>query len=142
MPEATPVTIPVAEPMPAIAELLLLQVPVPPLLLTVAVAPMQTLPAPVIAGGNGFTVSVRVMEQPVEESVKVMVVVPAATPLTTPVAMLIVAVPVLLLAHVPPPALLLKVADEPTHTAAAPDMAGGGPLTVILVVVKQPVEAV
>ena len=51
-----------------------------------------------------------------------MVALPAATPVTTPVAAFTVAAAVLLLLHAPPAIpLLAKVVDRPAHTVAAPD---------------------
>ena len=52
-----------------------------------------------------------------------MVEVPAATPVTTPVAAFTDATAGLLLLQVPPPVpLLVKVVDKPAHTDAAPLM--------------------
>lgn len=55
VPEDTPVTIPV-EPMVAIAGLPLLQAPPGEVSDSIIEDPAQTLPAPEIAGGSGFTV--------------------------------------------------------------------------------------
>ncbi len=53
----------------------------------------------------------------------VIVVVPADTPVTRPVAALTVAAAVLLLLHVPPAVPVTdKVVEEPAHTPEAPDM--------------------
>ena len=52
-----------------------------------------------------------------------MVTEPAATGVTTPVDELTVAIPVLLLAHVPPEAVSVKVTVEPVHIVAEPDIA-------------------
>ena len=65
MPEATPVKIPVDEPMVATAVLLLVHVPPPDVLLNVAVVPGHAVNVPVIAAGNGLTVKVVVLIQPV-----------------------------------------------------------------------------
>ena len=62
-PTILPVTTPV-EDMDAMVELLLLHVP-PPASLRVVVEPWHTAFAPSIAVGNGFTVTVVVMMQPV-----------------------------------------------------------------------------
>jgi hypothetical protein len=62
-----------------------------------------------------------------------MIVVPAVTPVTTPVA-LTVAVGGLLLLHVPPAVALLKAVVCPTHTDGVPKMGVGGLLTVNVVV--------
>jgi hypothetical protein len=53
----------------------------------------------------------------------VIVVVPAATPVTTPVEDTTVATPVALLLHVPPEVVLLKVEADPTQTDVLPVMA-------------------
>ena len=66
MPAPFPVTIPVAEPTVAIAELLLLQLPLPDMSLNVVVYPGHKSVAPVIAAGDGLTVTIVVLEQPVE----------------------------------------------------------------------------
>jgi hypothetical protein len=53
-----------------------------------------------------------------------MVEVPAATPVTTPeVATPIVATPVLVLLHVPPEVVLVRVVVADAHTVAVPDIA-------------------
>ena len=62
-PTILPVTTPV-EDMDAMVELLLLHVP-PPASLRVVVDPRHTALAPSIAVGNGFTVTIVVMIQPV-----------------------------------------------------------------------------
>src|SRR5580704_16052956 len=62
VPGATPVTIPVAEPTVAIAGLLLTHVP-PPASVSVIVAAGHTCSVPLIAVGNGFTVTVIVALQ-------------------------------------------------------------------------------
>lgn len=70
-----------------------------------------------------------------------MVVVPAATPVTTPLLEPIVATVVVLLAQAPPPPSL-KAVVELTHTARVPDIAEGSGLTVNTIVVVQPVANV
>ena len=62
-----------------------------------------------------------------------MVNVPAATPVTTPVV-LIVATEVLLLLHVPPAVASVKLVVNPIHTDAVPVMVAGKGLTVAVVV--------
>jgi hypothetical protein len=64
MPEAMPVTMPVAEPIVAVAVLLLIHVP-PPAAVSVVVSPAHAIAAPDIAG-SGSTVSTRVVKQPVD----------------------------------------------------------------------------
>ena len=70
-----------------------------------------------------------------------MVDVPADTPVITPVKELAVAIPVLPLAHVPPPASL-KAVDKPAQTAAIPVIDEGNGLTVTFKVAMQPVVSV
>jgi hypothetical protein len=64
LPADTPVTTPEPEPTVAIAVLLLLHVPPPPSL-SVVVAPTHTFVVPDMEDGNGFTVSLLVVLQPV-----------------------------------------------------------------------------
>ncbi len=56
--------------------------------------------------------------------------VPAATPVNTPVTALIGATDGMLLDHVPPETALVKVMELPTHTVDGPPIAAGGGLTV------------
>lgn len=69
-----------------------------------------------------------------------MVVVPAATPVTTPDE-LMVAAAVLLLLHTPPP-VFVSVVVKPTHTFIVPVVADGSAFTVTSVVAVQPVVSV
>jgi hypothetical protein len=59
-----------------------------------------------------------------------------------PLAEPIVATAVLLLVHVPPPDVLLRVADVPGQAVNTPVMAAGNGLTVNVVVLIQPVGIV
>ena len=70
------------------------------------------------------------------------VVVPAATPETTPVDEPTVATPVAELAHVPPAGVLDSVVVAPTQTDAVPAIAEGSALTVTEAEVRQPVASV
>lgn len=75
------------------------------------------------------------------------VVVPAVTPVTTPVEELIVATAVLLDVHTPPVVVLDNVVVDPAHTAVVPviDATVGNAVTVTAVaalVVEHPVEFV
>ena len=103
----------------------------------VMVAPIHTAVGPVIVG-LALTVIVVVVEHPLL-LVKVIVTVPAATPVTTP-ALLTVAMPVLeeaqgfTAAGVPEPDKLIV---DPTQTGAAPEMTGTT-FTVMVVVVEHP----
>lgn len=65
--------------------------------------------------------------------------VPAATPVTTPVPDTTVAAAVLPLLHAPPDGLLLMVMFSPTHTADGPLIVAGNGLTVACAVAIQPV---
>ena len=64
VPDVTPETIPELVPIVATLVLLLIHVP-PPVLERVVVEPAQTVAVPVIADGNGFTVTTVVVIQPV-----------------------------------------------------------------------------
>ena len=66
MPAVIPVTIPVAEPMVAILGILLLQAPPVTASVSAVVAPAQTMPAPPIGAGAGFTVTTMVAAHPVD----------------------------------------------------------------------------
>jgi hypothetical protein len=123
----------------AIAVLLLLHVPPEMVLLKVVDIAMHTLLAPEIADGAGVIVTWRVVWQPVA-SVYVILVLPAATPVTMPVAPT-VAIDVLWLLHVPPP-VPVNVVVVPTHVVATPPMAAGSGLTVRIPVRRQPVLSV
>jgi hypothetical protein len=68
----------------------------------------------------------------------VIVAVPAETPVKTPVPDPITATLVLLLTHVPPDVAFVRIAEAPAQTDAAPVMAGGKVLTVIVVLVAHP----
>lgn len=68
-----------------------------------------------------------------------MVVVPAAMPVAMPEVLPIIAMPVELLAHVPPVVASLSVVVFPIQTLVMPVMAGGGGVTVAIVVIEQPV---
>lgn len=68
-----------------------------------------------------------------------MVTAPAATPVTTPVAELTVALAVLLLLHVPPAVASVSVVLIPVHNVEAPEMAAAAVRSVTtLVTVPQP----
>ena len=140
LPAVTPVRIPVAEP---IVALLLLDIQVPPDVPSDNVSvppPAHKVPIPVMAVGNGFIVSIVVAIQPVAVTLKVIVVVPAVTPVTTPDVVPIVATEVVLLLHVPPaPSVRFVVA--PTHRLEAPLITPGNALIVWFAVIKHPVDA-
>jgi hypothetical protein len=61
-------------------------------------------------------------------------------PVIVPDAEPTVAMPVLLLAQVPPPVLLVSVLVAPIHILVVPDMVAGAGLTVATTVDEQPVD--
>ena len=139
VPAAIPLTLPLEDPMLALAELL---VHTPPAteLVSVVVAPTQTVGIPPMTEGAGLTVIIFVTPQPVG-NVYDIAVAPVTTPVTTPVPEPTVAIPADALLHVPV-LLLVAVIVAPTHTADGPAMGDGNGFTVIGVVREQPVGAV
>jgi hypothetical protein len=122
-PGPTPVTIPV-EPTLAIVGALLIQVPPVPALVSVMVWPWQTEVGPEIEGTVLFTVTFAVTIQPVG-SESLIITVPAAIPLTTPVVGATEPMAGLLLVHRPVvPPVLERVVVWPVHIFLAPVMAG------------------
>ena len=71
-----------------------------------------------------------------------MVAVPAAMPVTVPVAEPTVAFDVLLLLHVPLPVTSVNAVVSPIHTVPVPVMPEGTELTVIVVAAVQPAPLV
>lgn len=138
VPPATPVTIP--EPVPTVAMVVfaVFHVPGDEASLRVMLDNGQTNDVPEMAGGNGFTVTMAIVVQPVP-NVYVIFAVPAATPLARPVPGTIVATLVLPLVQVPPPASVSCVFDD-TQRFNEPDIGLGNGLTVTGVLVVQPVE--
>ena len=141
-PAATPVTTPVEAS--TVATVASDDVHVPPVVADAncVVKPEHTFVAPVIAAtvGNGLTVTVvdtdEVQPLPLV-TVYVMVVVPAATPVTTPFAS-IVAVAVFALDHTPPAVVLDNVVVEPAQTDVVPVIeATTGKLLIVTVVVTE-----
>ena len=130
LPPSSAVTAPEVEPIIATEPLLLLHVPAPDELVSVVVLPEQRVRVPEIAAGNAITVTVRVAMQP-SVDVKVIVVVPAAAPVTMPLDEPTSAIDVLALLHVPV-AVFVSVADAPTHIDAVPPIAGGNAFTVMV----------
>ena len=129
VPAATPVTTPVAAFTVATDGVRLLQLPpVVPLLVKVAVDPTQTVAAPltVPAMAAGFTV-ITLFELNVPQllvTVYLIVELPAATPVTTPVDAFTVATDVLRLSQLPPVLPLL------VYVVVVPAQIGDAPLTV------------
>ena len=96
---------------------------------------MHTEGIPVIAEGNGYTVtSATAMHPP--GAAYVMLAVPAVIPFTMPKPGPVVATMVLLLLHVPPPGPLASAVVSPIHTARLPVIGSGGVFTVTVLVVK------
>jgi hypothetical protein len=119
---------------------LLLQVPPVTASVRIVVEAWHTVKLPVIAAGNGFTVKIAVVVQPVGK-VYVILVVPASIPDTTPPAS-IVATVVILLAHVPPAVASVSVVVRPWQTLSVPVMIEGSEFTVTIAVEMQPVPSV
>jgi len=136
MPSDAPVTMPV-DPTRAMVVFELLHVP-PSVRSDKAIdVPLHTVEDPEIIPGNGFIVIVFVAKQPVDTEV-VILHMPLATPVTTPVLPPTVARPVLLLVHVPPEDED-RVVELPTHTSAVPVIGDGAGVTVIVNVTVLPV---
>jgi hypothetical protein len=121
----------------AFAVLLLVQTPPPSVLTRVVVSPTHAVVLPVMAATAPFTVTSLVVKQAGLVR-SVILVVPALTPVATPVDQLIVALAVVLLAHVPPEVALVMAMVLPTHTMSSPPMAGSAGATVTVVVRTQP----
>jgi hypothetical protein len=139
LPADTPVTIPVVGPTVATVVVLLVHSPPGTASVNAVLSPVHKEALPVI-GNLGLTVIILLAVQlpPIEY---VMVAVPPATPLTTPVP-LIVATAVLLLVQPPPPGASLSVIVSPWHTDDGPVIIPGVALTVTVVVAVQPKEYV
>ena len=103
---------------------------VPPGLASVkeTVPPKHTEDGPVIMTGNGLTVIVLEVEQPVAIAY-VMTAVPGVIPVTSP-AELTGATAGLLVDHMPPPVASLKVITSPTQTVDGPVIGAGNALIV------------
>ena len=99
-------------------------------------APAHRGVAPVIVAGDKFTVTTAVTVHPLPREY-VIVVVPGIMPETTPVPEIVPTV-VLLLIHVPPPAVLPNAVAAPAHTCSVPLIAEGAKFTVTTAVVVQP----
>jgi len=136
VPAATPLTRPLPL-TPAVVPALLPQVPEGVAEVKEAVPPTQRLPVPVIGSGEAITVIVLVTVQPVPREY-VMVAAPGVMPVTPPLSEPMAAVPLLLL-HMPPGTVLVRVTVNPTHTFGEPLIAPGEVLTVTCVLLWQPV---
>jgi len=105
----------------------------------VVVEDTHTFVVPLIAAGNGLTVNTDVVVQPVTGNVYIIVEVPAATPVTTPVPETTVATDDVLLVQAPPPASL-SADVAPMQADNVPVIADGNGLTVTGAVIKHPVD--
>jgi len=104
-------------------------------------APAHTLPDPVIAAGDGFTLTGLVTVHP-DPNEYVIVVAPVAIPVTIPLSEPIVPTATLLLLQAPPATGSLRPVVSPAHTVDAPTIAVGALLTVTVIVVAHPVGKV
>lgn len=128
MPADTPVINPEPAPMVALAGLLLVHdSPGAVGQVAILVLPTHTPMLPSMAAGNGFTVTPATLKQPF--FVYVIMGVPGARPITTPVALTVPKV-TLLLAHVPPVVVLLSVVVAFWQTFNVPVIAAGNAITV------------
>lgn len=127
-PAATPVTTPVVLTV-ASPVLLLLHVPPPGVEANVVARPAHTLGVPVMVEGVATTVNTAVVEQPVP-NVYVIVALPVAPAVTTPVAEPMPATEVALLVHVPPGVASVNPVELPEQSVSEPAMAAGKGLTV------------
>ena len=134
MPPATPLTTPVLAPTVATEVLLLLHVPTPSSL-SVAVPLTHKVSEPAIADGAGLTVTVSVLEQ--VAVVYVIVAVPAARPLTTPLVPTVTEPVPSVLLHVPPSDPSLRFVVEPWQILGLPVIGDIVP-TFTVTVVTQP----
>jgi hypothetical protein len=119
--------------------LLLLHVPPVTLLVNVMEDPTHVEDGPPIGGSVVLPVTTKVivLKQPLA-NVYVIVHVPAATPVTTPVAGFTVAIEVLLLVHVPPAGVLDKVLMPPIVAVVVPEIVVGDAVTVTSLVAMHP----
>jgi hypothetical protein len=130
---APPVTNPVLDPIVATVVLLLIQVPPADASFNVVVAPVQIPVVPVIDGVTGFTDSIAVAAQPVDNVYEIVAVeLPGGTPVAIPVDPMVAAL-VLLLLHVPDPVASFKVVVRPGHTNNVPPIAAGSGFTVSVI---------
>lgn len=130
VPFNTPATMPVEAVIVATDGDRLLQEPPAVTLARLVVAPSQTTCVPVMAAGEGFTVSVADLLHPLAR-VYIMDEVPAALLVAMPDDALMAAAEVLVLDHVPPVIVLLRVVvNPPSQTSRVPEIAAGDWLTV------------
>ena len=142
MPALLPVTIPLVL-IVAISVGLIAQTPPAGVLFSVVVEPTHVAIEPVIGVGSGFTVTVAIRIQPVPSVYVIVTVLAGAAgddiPFTTPLLEPMVAIPVALLAHVPPEGRQFNVVVLFTHTDGVPVIVPGNANTVTTVATRQPV---
>ena len=135
VPAVIGVTPPVDSPIIATEVLPLSHVPPPLASVKVADTPEHTSAGIEMAAGSGFTVIILVTGLQ-DNVVYDIVVVPKATPVTTPVAEMVAAA-VLLLVHAPPAVVFARVIVVPGQTVDGPVIAAGIGLTLTMVVAVQ-----
>lgn len=136
-PAATPVTVPVDPPIVATVDGVIVHIPPPPVVSdNVVVAPTHTVPLPAIMPGRGFTLTSFVLKQPVALILYVIVVVPADTPITTPVVLPTVPTAVVLLSHVPPAGVAVRFVVVPTQIGDVPPDGVAGLLFTVTTTVR------
>ena len=108
----------------------------PPASVSAVILFTHTSGLPVMADGNGFTVTTPVMIQ-VVGNVYTTVAVPADSPVITPVGPATFMSPLVLL-HVPPAGVELRLVVKPTHTVSVPVTVVGLGFTVAIAVTIQP----
>ena len=103
-------------------------------LVSVDVDPIQIPVVPEIAAAGAFTVTtvVALVVPQAFATLYVMVAVPWAIPVTTPVVLPTVATDGVLLVHVPPIVVLVTVVVEPIHIGATPKIGAAGGTTVTI----------
>ena len=138
VPGVIPVTMPVPETI-AIAVLLLLQEPPDVASVKSTVYPAHTDVVPVIAAGNGLTITTFDVAQPVVGKTYTTVAVPAETPVTIPDEETDAA-PALI--HVPSADVSVNAVVSPIQTDVIPVIGPGIAFTVIMVVAMHPVGSV
>jgi hypothetical protein len=149
-PDATPVTSPVMEFTVATAASSLVHTPPDVVLVKIVVDPTHALFVPPMAASVGnaltFTVACALETQLLVVTVYVIVAVPAATPVTTPVLEFTVATDALDDVQTPFAVALVKVVVEPAHTSVVPLIAATTGIalivTVVLAVAVQPLPSV
>jgi hypothetical protein len=140
VPAARPVTVPLAASTVPVTMFRLLQVPPAGVLFSVVVLFTHTVLVPVITVGEACTVVTCIAVQPL--LLYVMLAVPTATPLTTPVLLFTVATAGVLLLHVPPGTDVPSGKVALRHTDVPPVIEPMGVPTVAVNALAQPVRAV